>query len=267
MVAEYLFQNVSTTPIGSLSQAGTISGRHGPNTVRRLGRYALVYVLAGTTPYWDPVVGDRYLRPGDLFLLTPDLPHRYGGILHDPWEEYFLVFDGPIFACWRAEGLLEPAWWHLQPVEHWLGRLRACFEVPGRTGVDAALTQVCRLQQVLTDLRATTLEEQPAWLPQACALLADPAARHLDLTTIAHRLDVPAQRLRKTFTTVMGMPPAAWRRHRYIDEACRRLASGAVTGRQLAEDLGFADEYHFSRCFRRITGQTPTAFRARLAGR
>lgn len=272
---DLLFQNGTATAIGSITAAGLIKDSRGldQGPKRRFGAYALVYSLAGSATYWDERIGTRAVRPGDLFLIFPDIAHRYGGQdRHEPWDEFFIVFHGPLFDCWRAQGLLVPeqAWWQVQPMDYWLGRLRGCLNPQGRIGVDAALQQLCQLQQVLADVLASTTRSggdgpHPSWIKDACELLADPTVHDLKLAEIARRLGVPPDTLRKVFTTIMGVPPATWRRARLIDEACRRIAGGMVTGRQLAEDLGFSDEYHFSRTFRRITGMTPSRFRDRLS--
>ena len=272
---DIVFQSGSNTPVGAISAAGHIVAGRGmePGARRTFGAYALVYALAGEAAYWDEIIGSRAIRAGDLFVVFPDIPHRYGAVDGRTWDEFFVVFNGPMFDCWRSQGLISPerSWWHLTPIDYWLGRLRGCIDTQGRLGIHGAFQQVCQLQQVLADILAHApspsgaTPHHPSWLAEACTLLADPAQRDLDLAGVARRIGVPLDTLRRTFTATMGLPPATWRRTRLIDEACRRLAGGAVTGRQLAEDLGFADEYHFSKTFRRVTGSTLSQFRARLA--
>lgn len=46
-----------------------------------------------------------------------------------------------------------------------------------------------------------------------------------------------------------------------VESACRRLAERDETIAVLALDLGFFDHAHFTRCFRRLMGLTPTEYR------
>jgi AraC-like DNA-binding protein len=69
---------------------------------------------------------------------------------------------------------------------------------------------------------------------------------------------------RKRFTRATGLPPARYRGTRLIDRACELMQQGALTDRQIAEQLGFCDEFYFSRRFKQVTGRRPRQFRASL---
>jgi len=49
-----------------------------------------------------------------------------------------------------------------------------------------------------------------------------------------------------------------------LDYARRLLCETSLPMSAIAEEVGFGDVYQFSRAFRRCTGTSPTAFRARL---
>ena len=66
------------------------------------------------------------------------------------------------------------------------------------------------------------------------------------------------------FRQAVGVPP-----HRYIlleriSEAQRLLAAGGMTLAELATHLGFSDQSHFSRAFRKVTGTTPGSYQPDL---
>jgi AraC-like DNA-binding protein len=67
----------------------------------------------------------------------------------------------------------------------------------------------------------------------------------------------------RAFKQSLGVPP-----HRYLIQ--RRIARAAeivkTTDKPLSEvalDVGFSDQSHFTRLFVRVTGETPRAFRHR----
>jgi AraC-like DNA-binding protein len=51
--------------------------------------------------------------------------------------------------------------------------------------------------------------------------------------------------------------------NRRIDEAKRLLAASDRPIQAIAEACGFGDAFYFSRVFRKVAGQSPSAFRAR----
>lgn len=63
----------------------------------------------------------------------------------------------------------------------------------------------------------------------------------------------------------VGLTPKWLVRRRRIQDATWRLRSGATTIAAVAADLGYADEAHLSRDFRRVTGMTPRTFAAHYA--
>jgi AraC family transcriptional regulator len=63
------------------------------------------------------------------------------------------------------------------------------------------------------------------------------------------------------FRQAVGVTPHQYILQERISEACRILGTGEMTLAELATHLGFSDQSHFSRAFRKVTGTTPGAFR------
>lgn len=58
----------------------------------------------------------------------------------------------------------------------------------------------------------------------------------------------------------MGMPPYAWLAQHRVSQARGLLEAGARPA-EVAGQVGFADQAHMTRWFRRVLGVTPTAYR------
>jgi AraC family transcriptional regulator len=80
-------------------------------------------------------------------------------------------------------------------------------------------------------------------------------------------LDVHPTHLARTFKSLVGCSMGEYVRRLRIEEAARRLASGAGPLVEIALDAGFADQAHFSRVFKQVTGHSPGAYRKMWAGR
>jgi AraC-like DNA-binding protein len=68
--------------------------------------------------------------------------------------------------------------------------------------------------------------------------------------------------LRARFSADLGVSPQQHLAERRIDEARRLLQHGGFPVGAVAERVGFADPYYFSRAFARRVGMSPTAYRA-----
>jgi AraC-like DNA-binding protein len=267
-----LARNATRSPLGRISLAGlSRNGRGIPRRpMRVLGSWAVVYVLDGGGRYEDANGLRLILRAGDLLVVFPDLPHTYGPPGNARWTELYLVFDGDVFDLWRATGLLDPAQpvRHLEPIEHWAHRLESVLGAPHQQDAAPPLLEVCRLQMVLAEALAggggQRADEEAAWLARARALLEADLGQDLDIRALAADLGLSYDGFRKRFARLAGMPPARYRATRVIDRACELMQQGALTDRQIAEGLGFCDEFYFSRRFKQVTGRSPRQFRATL---
>jgi AraC-like DNA-binding protein len=226
---------------------------------RDFPRHALVLSVAGTARYADDRGREATLRPGDALLVFPGLRHWF---LPDKagWDEYFLIFSGPIFGPWMAEPLLgaERPVLHLGEVDYWLPRFAA---VLGTQAQPAATTVLARLQLLLAEIVAVSAPgidgPRQAWLDRARAMLADLAGRP-SLGVIARRLGCSDQVFRKRFRELAGETPGAYRERARMEEACRLLPSVAVG--EVAERLHFCDQFQFSRRFKARYGIPPRTF-------
>ena len=88
-------------------------------------------------------------------------------------------------------------------------------------------------------------------------------AQKIDLSRLAGIAGLSTSYFQRAFKQSFGMPP-----HRYV--MMRRLAAAAElirkTSKPLAEvaiDVGFSDQSHFTRIFTQMTGETPGALRRR----
>ena len=105
----------------------------------------------------------------------------------------------------------------------------------------------------------------PRWLDAVAAHQAKELDRPHSLAEVAANFDVHPIYLARAFRARFGCSPGAYRRLSRIDLAIRRMWDGATNLAGLAGELGFADQSHFTRVFRRHAGVSPARFQ-RWAG-
>lgn len=85
------------------------------------------------------------------------------------------------------------------------------------------------------------------------------------LTALAEEAGISVEHLVRSFTGAFGLPPMAWVMQKRLGHARRLLRQGLAPA-EIAAALGFADQSHLHRAFKRVSGMTPARF-ARAAGR
>ncbi|MEU5040529.1 AraC family transcriptional regulator [Streptomyces griseorubiginosus] len=90
--------------------------------------------------------------------------------------------------------------------------------------------------------------------------LADELLAPPSLADLATDLGMSRYQLLRAFRTTMGIPPYAWLAQYRVNRARCLLESG-LRPAEVAGAVGFADQAHLTRWFRRVLGVTPAAYR------
>ncbi len=254
--------------LGSVLMTGrSVQARLPIPGMRRLGRYALVYVFEGRGSYVDASGCRGALAAGDLVLVFPDLPHVYGP--SPCWSEEYVVFDGPIFRLWEQAGILDRS----RPIlrlgasTNWVERLRWISAAGVPTNEGAALRELVRLQEVLAEMlgRNPTWRQsaRELWVEQARAALEHPGPMDRKLSSMAQAFCLSPSTFGRKFRQAVGMTPHQFRLQSLVRHAQVLMLEGELSDKQIARRLGFADASHFSRRFTRQVGVSPRAWRRR----
>lgn len=219
-------------------------------------------------------IGGRHfeIKPGAAIWINGHHPHAYWADPDDPWEVYWLLFEGP---------RLEHVWKMFMdgggPVVHGCDatqkkllfeRIFQLLEDPQPSLSLHVHAEMARLIALLFfPLKSAEPNEDPKNIPE-------PLRRAVERMRIYHHLPLRISELSvvagmspshfiRTFKKVMGKSPIDWVRHERIHHAQRRLAESEDSMKQIARQVGYNDQFYFSRDFKRLVGVTPTDYRNR----
>ena len=86
------------------------------------------------------------------------------------------------------------------------------------------------------------------------------------VASYAEKLFITPKYLNEVFKGLTGYAPKEYIQDRIIMEAKRQLLFSNQTVKEIAFELGFKEQFHFSAFFKKCTGLSPTAFRAASIG-
>jgi transcriptional regulator GlxA family with amidase domain len=86
----------------------------------------------------------------------------------------------------------------------------------------------------------------------------------LSVEKLAQRANMSARHFARLFKQRMGAAPAAFVRRLRVEEARRRIESGAPRVKRIARDCGFADDQQLRRAYKHMLGVTPAEYRSRF---
>ena len=258
-------RNLQVSPIGGIRIACFLHNGVGVLTNQRiLPHYTLVYVTRGFGSYRDSNGVDAKVTSGDAILVLPGVEHWYGPPRDESWDEFYLVFEGPVFDMWRVSGCFDPnnPVVSLNPQDFWRDRILSVISGGQAKDEDELLREAIRVQELLADIQKAShrdVEREIRWLEDAKSALGNST----DAWAAAAQLHENYEAFRKKFRRLAGISPKKFQTSLVMEQACEMLEREGILMRDIADELGFCDEYHFSRQFSKTIGWSPSEYRAR----
>jgi PAS domain S-box-containing protein len=112
--------------------------------------------------------------------------------------------------------------------------------------------------------RSEELQERPEGVTRFAEVIRhmhDHVHEHPSSRELARLAGLSLSQFDRTFQRLIGSSPTHYMQRICMEVACRHLAEGSDTIATIAQVFGFYDHAHFTRCFRKIMGLTPSAYR------
>lgn len=222
--------------------------------------WTVLLIDAGSVSY-DLDGRARRATPNRVSLLPPHVPHdgRPDGA---GFRKRVLYLDGthlPVELSGRAVD--DPAVDDAR-VAQLIGLAHAALDQRETLRAEEALATAC--EHLAAHLRGH-VAEAPRVVPSHAralkALLDDPSAAPVTLAEAAQCLGVSAAHLARSFRAAYGVAPHAYLIANRV-HAARRLLLDGMAPAEVAAEVGFYDQAHLTRHFRRHTAVTPARFAA-----
>ncbi|MDR1899776.1 MAG: helix-turn-helix domain-containing protein [Treponema sp.] len=234
---------------------------------RILSEFQMVYIIDGQGAFTAD--GRTYeVKPGSLLLILPGVRHQYKPVYETGWHEYWVGFKGDFFSKMLREGTLsrDHVFFELGLHDYIIAAFRRIFdEVRAQRPLyqlNACAGVLFLLAEMLTHERR---KEQPNYyqkiVEKAKCLMELNSYGDINLSSISEQIGVSTSRLNDIFKTYTSMTPYQY----YIDIKIRKAASlleqEDASVKEVAFQLGFEDQYYFSRLFKNKTGVSPSTWK------
>lgn len=230
--------------------------------------HELIFCLNGCG--WVQVAGKRHaVGPGALLWINCHHPHIYGAAKKDPWELYWMRIEGRSLD--RIAELLQV---RSQPVLEGINEqtIRQEFErafqaMSGTRPSDAAQASAA-VAAIIGLAFHVRLSEPGLVQPELPSAVSKALERmrlyfHLPMRVIelAQLSGMSESHFSRQFKAAIGTSPIDWLRRERINQAKRRLIESDDPVKEIARQVGYHDQFFFSKDFKKMTKLTPTQFR------
>ena len=227
---------------------------------RKLKDYAFVRIAEGSAIFWDHNGKSCKASAGDIFVLFPGVPHAYKSG-PSGWTEEWVLFNGEYMDMIVRNGLFSPS----KPVlrQRDSAALAACFrEIIPAAGRNIKAETLPLLFKIILLLSEKSGPEEKnlaeARIERALKHIDENAEGDIDFKALSAKLFMSYPHFRKIFKKEAGCSPHQRLLSAKINKAKILLGHEGYSVKRAALELGFEDQYYFSRLFKSKTGCAPS---------
>ena len=234
-----------------------------PDKLRMLNLYAAVAVIAGNGILETSAFGSFKINQGDIILLFPEYPARYGS--KSGWQTEWIVWNGNDADNMISAGYFSPA----TPVirnaldihSPAIKRLRQLIECEDLAAVmERKIVLLNMLLEYYRIANHSDISRYQLTVSRALNIINDHIHDSISIVELARQCGFSEPHLRRIFKQQTGMPPSEYIAGHKISLA-KQLLGNNIPVKEIANSLSFCDEFHFRKMFPKITGSTVRQYR------
>ncbi len=223
--------------------------------------YCISHMFKGNGFYWRPGQESIQVKPGQCILVSPGTIHNYGPAHDSEYQEDTLNFTGPLADMLFKSGVFADGVYNIGSFRWLLSTTKFLSDPSDHAQLNAAFA----LQQLLYDLYNKRFsehgKERYPEIDELLKLLRDQPERWWSIDEMASYCNMSDDQFRRVFCKRVGMLPKLYVDRMKLNHAASLLTETRLSIADIAEKLGYTDQYHFNRRFKDVMGVSPGQYR------
>lgn len=226
--------------------------------------FVFEYVISGKG--YIECDGETYsVSQGDLYLLGDQHSHKYYPDKDDPFEKTWINVRGKFPAALiEAYACNKPVVIKKTDASGVFEKLRSSATSGMSYDEWHALTAVC-LTELVVSLAGSSSKGADCIEEKIKFYIDSKTRANVTVASLASTFHLSEPYLISIFRDKFGITPKQYILQKKIEAAKKLLTKGHAEIKEISEILGFSSPYHFSTAFKKITGNTPHAYRTEIA--
>src|SRR5882724_2152661 len=257
------------------TDAGYYPRVRGHTCAREKGCPETIFIFCAEGKGWCEIVGRKHeVAENQLLVVTASTPHVYGAAKQNPWTIHWFHAVGanvPLYLNRLGVSKNEPVVsltggvLLLSLFEEVLEALEHGFTAPHLTYAAHSLTH---LMGVLLRHKeehgygATSVRDQIA---KSVEFMKGHLSEQLTVATLAALVNLSRSHYTTLFRRVTGYAPVSYLNYLRMQRAVQLLNGTELPIKQISDQLGFSEQFYFSRAFSKMHNHSPTEHRRRYS--
>jgi AraC-like DNA-binding protein len=232
--------------------------------------FQLHYITRGQGTLFQGAEQELPIEAGSVFFLIPGVPHWYTPNPSVGWDEHWVGFTGEYALSLLQRRFISPrrSVLHVGLSETILEDFQQIMEI-GRLEPPAFQQRLGALVvNLLAQVRGFSTErklgsEAESMIQKARFRFLENLSHPLDIEEFARQFSLDYPSFRRLFKAYTGLSPYQYFLQLKIHRARHLLQDGSLSVKEVAYELGFDNQYYFSRIFKKKTGRSPSEWQRR----
>jgi len=212
------------------------------------------------------------VQADNFFIIPAGMPHAYHSDEQNPWSIYWIHFSGlksinySRFACQSMpieRGKTSRINDRIDLFSEIFRNLDRGFSIETMEYVNLCLPHLLASFTHLSQFRLIKESGEKDPVVQSINFMLESLTRKLKLEEIAAETGLSASHYSRLFINKTGHSPIDYFIQLKIQRACRILDNTGGMIADVAREMGFDDQFYFSRVFRKVMGMSPAEYRKR----
>lgn len=262
-----MINDLYITDIGYFPEAR----HHFRERINGIAQFILIYNIEGKGNL--TIKNTRFeLLPDQFFIIPENMPHAYYADSDDPWSIYWIHFAGR-----KAKHLAKPLMRSVSVVRSKTSRvnerlelfeeifrnMERGFSVETLEYINLCLPRLLASFTHLEQFRMINEQISKDPISQSINFMLENINRKFKLDQLASVVNLSASHFSRLFLSRTGHSPIDYFIQLKIQRSCRLLDNTELTIVNVAREIGFDDQFYFSRLFRKVMNMSPREYRKR----
>jgi AraC-like DNA-binding protein len=259
------------------TDAGYYPKAKGHTCAREHGAPETIFIYCAEGAGWCELAGRRHLIAANQLLVVPEsMPHVYGAAKKEPWTIHWLHAVGtnvPLYAQRLGVTKENPVVslsgdvYLFSLFEEVVEALEHGFTLPH---LIYAAHSTAHLMGLLLRHKeehgygAPSVREQIA---RSVEFMKGHLSEPLKVATLAALVNLSRSHYTTLFRRVTGYAPLSYLNHLRMQHAVQLLNSTDLPIKQISDQLGFSEQFYFSRAFNKMHNHSPSEHRRRYSSK
>lgn len=237
-------------------------------------QHILIYCAGGEG--WYVLEGQKHkVKKNQFFIISASTPHSYGSSSYDPWSIYWVHFTGsksilflPLF---NKTITIEDDYTaryedRIQLFEEIYQNLEMGYSKENLQYTTLCLWHLLGSFRYINQFREINKPKVTDVVQNVIKFMKLNIDKKLSLQEMADSVSYSASHFGTIFLKKTGSSPLEYFNHLKIQKACQLLFFSDLKIKEIADGLGFSDQYYFSKVFTKYMGISPTEYKSKQIG-